>query len=178
MLGRNHDRHDRRQSPLPVAKAQRAQDSLTKSKRPAFLTELEASCNVRRACAAAGVGRNAAYGLRARDPAFAAAWSAALERGCENLRALMLSRAIGTADAELVADNADSADATPGELEPMSDEMRLKVLQICRAAAEGRQGRGNWRGPRSLARSAEDVFASISAKLDRVEKRMKNNAAK
>jgi hypothetical protein len=150
-------------------------DSWTKTKRAAFIAELESSCNVRRACAAAGVGKDAAYGLRRRDPVFAAAWAAAIEQGCETLRALMLARAMGTADDALIADNPDAADRPVREPEPMSDEMRLKVLQICRASAEGRQGRANWRGTRTMMRSAEEVFASLSHKLDRVEKRLKRD---
>lgn len=161
----------------PLQKRNERKDSLTRAKRPAFLTELEASCNVRRACAAVGVGKDAAYNLRRRDPAFAAAWTAALEQGCENLRALMLSRAMGTADAELIADNAPAADRPIAEPQPMSDEMRLKVLQICRAAAEGRQGQSSWPA-RRIGRTAEQVFASLTAKLDRVEKRMKRDAAR
>jgi len=152
-------------------------DGWTKAKRGAFLTELEASCNVTRACRAAGIGKDAAYGLRKRDPVFAAAWAAALDRGCDSLRGLMLSRALGTADAELVADNALPDDLPTPDPAPMDDEMRLKVLQICRASTEGRQGRASWRQPRPLARTADEVFASISAKLDRVERRMKRDGA-
>ena len=152
-------------------------DSWTAAKRAAFLAELEASCNARRACAAADVGKDAAYGLRRRDPVFAAAWAAAIEQGCENLRALMLARAMGTADAELIADNPDTADRPAPAPPPMSDEMRLKVLQVCRAAADGRQGRASWRGQRAITRSAEEVFAALSGKLDRVEKRLPRHAA-
>lgn len=152
-------------------------DSWTKTKRDAFLAELEASCNVTRACHAAGLGKDAAYRLRKRDPVFAAAWTAALDRGCDSLRALLLSRALGTADAELIGDNAAPDDPPAPDPVPMSDDMRLKVLQICRASAEGRQGRASWRQPRALTRTAEGVFASISTKLDRVERRMKRDGA-
>lgn len=160
----------------PLQKRRERKDGLTVAKRPAFLAELEASCNVRRACDAVGISKSAAYGMRLRDPVFAAAWSAALERGCETLRALMLSRALGTADAELIADNAAGADVVPRDPEPMSDEMRLKVLQICRASAEGQQGRGNWRQPRALVQSGDDAFAVLADKLDRMEKKLRRDA--
>lgn len=151
-------------------------DSWTETKRAAFLTELEASCNVRMACEAAALGKDAAYGLRRRDPVFAAAWTLALEQGCENLRALMLARALGTADPELIADNRDAGDrAAPAPPPPMSDEMRLKVLQICRASADGRQGRGEWRKPRALVQSGDDAFASLADKLDRMERKLKRD---
>jgi hypothetical protein len=143
-------------------------DSWTTQKRTAFLDELEASCNVTRACRAAGVSRDAAYARRRRDALFAAAWSQALDHGCENLRALLVARSIGTADDELVAANAEDGErAAPAE-PPMSDETRLKVLQICRAAAEGRQGRASWRGPPKVTRTAEQAFGALEEKLDRL----------
>jgi len=146
-------------------------DSWTKAKRALFLDELEASCNVTRACRAAGVGKDAAYGLRRRDPVFADLWRRALDTGCENLRGLLVSRAIGTADAALIDANPDEADRAPPREEAMSDETRLKVLQICRAAAEGRQGRASWRRPAAIMRTADEAFAALEAKLDRVAKK-------
>ena len=59
----------------------------TSAKRGAFLDELAASCNVTRAAAAAGMGRDAAYGLRRRDPVFAEAWAAAIEQGAPGMPA-------------------------------------------------------------------------------------------
>ena len=43
-----------------------------------FIVTLAASGTVTRAARAAGMGRKSAYALRLRDPAFAAAWKAAL----------------------------------------------------------------------------------------------------
>jgi hypothetical protein len=151
-------------------------DNWTKAKRVAFIAAMEASCNVRLACEAAGVSHNSAYRLRRGDPVFAAAWSAALEQGCENLRGLMLSRALGTADPELIAANPGPDDLPAPEFAPMSDEMRLKVLQICRATTEGRQGPGGWRKGRVPVRTSADAFASLAAKLDRVERKLKRDA--
>ncbi|THD38355.1 MAG: hypothetical protein E7773_00970 [Sphingomonas sp.] len=151
-------------------------DSWTPAKRLAFLNALEESCNVRIACEAAGVCKDAAYGLRRRDPVFAEAWSTALADGCETLRALMLARALGTADPELIADNPVDLDRpAPAPPPPMSDEMRLKVLQICRASAEGRQGRGDWRKPRARVQSGDDAFAALADKLERMERKLKRD---
>ena len=53
----------------------------TPSRRAKFLECLAATPNVLRACAAAGISREAAYRLRRRDPAFALAWADALRQG-------------------------------------------------------------------------------------------------
>jgi hypothetical protein len=87
----------------------------------------------------------------------------------------MLARALGTADPDLIADNPGSDDRAVPVVVPMSDEMRLKVLQICRASADGRQGIANWRKPRAVVRSGEDAFASLSDKLDRMERKLKRD---
>lgn len=148
-------------------------DSWTRKKRATFLDEVEASCNVTRACRAAGVSRDAAYELRRRDPVFAAAWSKALDDGCENIRAMLMARALGTADDELIRANPDATERNTLAEPPMSDETRLKVLQICRAAAEGRQGRGGWRKPVAYSQTADDAYAALEHKLDRLANKLR-----
>ena len=142
-------------------------DGWTPRKRAIFLDHLEASCNIRRSAAAAGMTDGTARALRRRDPAFAAAWTEALEIGCERLRAELLARALERrSDGETpLAGERDGVDP-----EPMDDATRIRVLQICRASAEGRNGRSR---PVPLERNAEDVFASIAHKLDRLEKKLK-----
>jgi len=150
-------------------------DSWTRAKRAAFLDELAASCNVTRACREAGMSRDAAYNLRRRDPVFRAAWTTAIEEGEEVLRAVLISRALGTADADLIEQNARDADRRVRDTPPMSDENCIKMLQIVRASCEGRQGSARWRKPRQIGRSADEVFASLATKLDRVEKRLRRD---
>ncbi len=53
-------------------------DGWTEARRARFLEALAATANVRLACAAVGLSRQAAYTLQRRDPEFAAAWRAAL----------------------------------------------------------------------------------------------------
>lgn len=147
-------------------------DGWTKERRAIFLDELEASCNVTRAAKAAGMGQRSVRNLRRRDPAFAALWDEALDNGCERLRAELLARALGTAAPDAEDDNPAAEMLGTRAPEPMSDETKLRVLQICRAARDGRQAAGNWREPRRIERSAEEAVDALLAKLVRVEKRL------
>ena len=65
-----------------LARAPR-RDGWTGARQLKFLARLAARPDVRRACAAVGLSRQSAYRLRARDPAFAAAWDEALRRARE-----------------------------------------------------------------------------------------------
>jgi hypothetical protein len=68
-------------------------DGWTPARRAKFLECLAAAPNVRRACAAVGLSREAAYRLRRRDPAFAVAWAEAHRRGYEaRVQALVSAR--------------------------------------------------------------------------------------
>jgi hypothetical protein len=58
-------------------------DGWTSARRMKFLECLAATPNVRRACAAVGLSREAAYRLRRRDPVFALAWADAHRLGHE-----------------------------------------------------------------------------------------------
>ena len=142
-------------------------DGWTRTKRTVFLDQLEASCNIRQSAEAAGMTDSTARALRRRDPEFAAAWAEALEIGCERLRAELLARALerrGDGETPTTAER-DGVDPVP-----MDDATKIRVLQICRSAAEGRNGRSR---ERPLARTSEDVFASIVHKLDRFETKLK-----
>lgn len=55
-------------------------DGWTEARRTRFLEVLVATANVRLACGAVGLSRQAAYNLQRRDPEFAAAWRAALRQ--------------------------------------------------------------------------------------------------
>lgn len=57
----------------------------TPEKDIAFLAALAATCNVTKACAAAGVGRMTAYDWRTADPDFAKRWEDAMRIGAESL---------------------------------------------------------------------------------------------
>lgn len=66
---------------------QQQQKARRKTWTPVFLECLRDTANVRLACTRAGVSREAAYRLRERDPAFAAAWQDALDDACDLLEA-------------------------------------------------------------------------------------------
>ena len=59
----------------------RSREGWTNGRRTKFLECLAATPNVRRACAAVGLSREAAYRLRRRDPVFALAWADAHRLG-------------------------------------------------------------------------------------------------
>ena len=142
-------------------------DGWTRAKRAIFLDHLEASCNIRQSAAAAGMTDGTARALRRRDPAFAAAWAEALEIGGERLRAELLADALaykGDGETPTAAER-DGVDP-----EPMDNATRIRVLQICRASAEGRNGRS--RQP-PLDPNSDDVFAAIAHKLDRLEAKLR-----
>jgi hypothetical protein len=54
-------------------------DGWTAERRAVFLESLCERADVARACARAGLSRQAAYKLRRRDPVFALAWNVALD---------------------------------------------------------------------------------------------------
>jgi hypothetical protein len=62
-------------------------------KRAAFLAALAETANVSRACLVARLPRRTAYDARAADPAFAAAWDAAVELGTDALEDEAVRRA-------------------------------------------------------------------------------------
>lgn len=66
---------------IDAATPARRRNGWTPTRRAKFLECLAAKPNVLRACAAAGISREAAYRLRRRDPAFALAWADALRQG-------------------------------------------------------------------------------------------------
>ena len=65
----------------------------TAKKENEFLAALAATCNVTRACEAAGLGRRTAYEWRESDPEFAARWENARRIGAEALEDECMRRA-------------------------------------------------------------------------------------
>lgn len=118
----------------------------TKAKRTAFLSELAASCNIRRASQAAGMTPSGVYKLRQREEEFAVAWQAALEIGYERLETALVRRALETVGEVDI----DEADARAELLEKMTVEQAIRILRQHRESI--RQGR-----PRDRRLSARHV---------------------
>ena len=87
-VGRNRPAHVRRER----------RDALTVAKRQHFLDVVAATANVKQAAAAAGAVPASFYRLRHRDAGFAAAWDQSLDDGYAALEAMLLERALGTAE--------------------------------------------------------------------------------
>ncbi len=72
-------------------------------RRSLFLAVLTDTANVRKSAAAAGMSLTAAYDLKARDPAFAHAWRAALETGYSEVELALLRQSLhGSERTEMV----------------------------------------------------------------------------
>ncbi len=111
----------------------------TKTVRTGFLDTLARTCNVRGACAAVERSPHSAYGLRGRDPAFAALWQQALTMGYERLKQLLLSHALTSINAiEIGADD----DAVGDQVRPASPGGRIAPGDIQLALALLRRNRG------------------------------------
>jgi hypothetical protein len=71
--------------------------------RPAFLAVLAEGANVKAACAAAGIGRSAAYLAREKSPDFRRQWDDAIDAACDQLEAVAFQRAAtGLSDVLLI----------------------------------------------------------------------------
>ena len=154
-------------------------DAWTKTRRRLFLSELAATCNVSRACKAAGKTRGSVYELRYRDAAFAAAWDATLEGGYALLEAELLSTALGdVGDVGNVADaDGDSGSGQEGAGQegaeppvppaPFDRELAFRLLAQRRAAqAKGYRPRVHLRQP-----TAHEVLFELDKRLTAMERR-------
>jgi hypothetical protein len=70
-----------------------ARNSWTKAKEEVFLTVLADTCNVTRACAAAGVGVTSVYRRKKENAAFRGAWLTAISIAYQRLELVLLERA-------------------------------------------------------------------------------------
>lgn len=135
-------------------------DGWTAKKRELFLSELAATANVRGSARAAGMSDQGLYSLRQRDPAFRAAWDAALREGFARLEMMLLERAMNG-----VAKPVFHGGQAVGEVTEYSDRLAMGLLAhhrgavIAMAAAEaaeaGKSDDGEAARARLIARFAE-----------------------
>lgn len=89
-------------------------DGWTKARRVQFLHVLGRTCNVRAAAADVGMAWGTAYALKLRDPAFAAAWAAALTDGYDRLEEALLAAAIAGLSGDFAIEADDAAEGVAG----------------------------------------------------------------
>jgi hypothetical protein len=104
--------------------------SWNKDKEDIFLTVLAETCNVTRACEAAGVGVTSAYRRKKENAAFRAAWLAAISVAYQQLELVLLERAfVGTE--KLVAVRGGE----PQTMREYSNTLGLTLLRMHRDTA-------------------------------------------
>lgn len=141
----------------------------TAERRQAFLDHLAGCSNVTRAVKAVGLSNAAAYELRARDPAFAAAWDEALEVGYTTLESMMIERAAGAQGGY-----APGETAVP-DAGAMDSELALSLLRLRRAIPRTRTG---LHGPRPRKAGLDELAEAILAKLEILSRRRKASRAR
>ncbi len=146
------------------AKTGRA-NAWTKAKRATFLTELAASCNIRRASAVVGMWATSAYKLRQRDAEFAKAWQAALDVGYERLETALVARAL-----EAVGEiDFDTLDERVALVEKMTVDQAIRILGQHRESARQGQARGRKPQARQIA-TQEETDAALIRRITMIER--------
>ena len=109
-----------------------ARTTRTPKKRAAFLAELAARGNVSDAAAAAGVPRQTVYDWRAADPAFAAAWDAALDQAADTMEREAFRRAVEGVEEPVYGRVAKDSDGEIGRITKYSDTLLIFLLKGAR----------------------------------------------
>ena len=135
----------------------------TDRKKQVFLDHLAGCCNISRAAAAAGVSAVTINYHRRRDPVFAEQVLQALDAGYGALEASLIERAALGGNYE-----PESGDV-PGP-ESVDTDLGVRLLQIRQRMPGSRTGDGGHRPKRA---TAEELNASILAKLDVLARRRK-----
>jgi hypothetical protein len=141
----------------------------TARKKKAFLETLAATCNVRRACARAGLSDRSAYAERAKDPVFREDWQTTLESSRGVLQTMLIERC-GRGSRVSAGEAAD--DDTPFD-DPATMDTRLALTLL--KQHEG--GDTRWRGsrpPRYATR--EETDAQILRRLKILARRAGNES--
>jgi hypothetical protein len=143
----------------------------TSERKRRFLIALEESGQIKLAAMAAGrADTSSAYKLRERDPAFAAAWDAAIERAKTRIEGALLARALAAIETQ-------AAKSGSAAIEPLDFNQMMQLLNYYRAGPL----HGQKRGPKRRYASPEETDAALHAALDavavRVRARKKREAA-
>ena len=163
-----------------IQKARVRKDGWTRARRQRFLDVLAETCNVRLACATAGLATSSAYELRRRDTAFAGLWAEALMQGYEALEAALLAHALTGVNAIVIGepDPNDAAEpaparAVPGSgfapraLNPASVQLALALLNRHRQGVDGKPFKGRKRP------TPAETDAALKKQLDALARQIK-----
>ena len=102
----------------------RRRRGLTAARQEKFFATLAATCNVSRACRAAGIGRDCVYNYRRESAAFRARWAEAVRESYARLELMMLERMMnGTVKTRTRAD---------GSVETIHEHPNAIALQLLR----------------------------------------------
>ena len=133
--------------------------SWTKAKEREFLSVLGETCNVTRACEAAGISLAHAYRKRKSDAAFRAAWLEAIGAAYHRLELVLLDRAFnGT---EKVVQRRDGSEERMREY---SNQLGLALLKMHRDTAMEAS-------PENEPDNIEEIRERLFNKLERLRKR-------
>jgi len=141
----------------------------TTARRKIFFNTLAETSNVTAAAQAAGMNRSAAYDRKSRDPAFARAWKAALERGYTELEMqLMRHSRNGTVRTEQVVDGEGNVKQIRAvHSYPLTVAMRLLMAH--------RQEVDAWRRQSEKDPAAANEIALAMAEMDTIRARLLGN---
>ena len=127
-----------------------------------FLATLAATCNVKAACAEAGMTAASAYGHRKRWPAFAKRWDEAVETGYARIELALVEN----------GGNLFSSPELPPEapMPPMTAAQAIHILHMHKhqVHALGKAPGKSWRPPPSL--NDPQIRASILRKFEALER--------
>jgi hypothetical protein len=127
-----------------------------------FLAALAEGANVRRAARAARISTTALYLRRQREPAFAAAWEAAVREGYLDVEALLIE------NAKAVLSNAPRPRRRGRLTEDVSVADAINILRLHRAAVKGgAPQRYDWRAAEP---DIEEVRAEVLRKVAAMER--------
>lgn len=105
-------------------------DSWTKAKERRFLEALSETCNVTRACKAAGVGVTSVYRRRKQNAAFRAGWREAIGTAYQQLELVLLERAFNGTEKVV-----HSRAGEPTVMREYSNQLGLTLLKMHRDTA-------------------------------------------
>lgn len=154
-----------------------ARDSFGPERRAAFLQALRATCNVRAARLAAGVGSGTIYRHYHEDAAFREAWREALAEGRMHLEMAMIGAGRALFDGDWFGGGEDAAApggegavsavgkaaVAAGDIAGMDAKTALQLLRLHRPVDAGGRRRGRGVKPADADATRREILAKVAA---------------